>query len=65
MSHIAACKYNHVVNVVARPNLPANGAFVSQLHCHFQWNEGPHVETHNMLVSQKKTCKIQSNSALY
>ena len=64
VSHTAPCKYNHVATVVAGPNLPATGAFVSQLHCHFQWHEGSHVETHNMLVSQKETCKIQSKPGL-
>jgi hypothetical protein len=47
--------------VVAGRNLPATEAFLSQLHYHFQWHEGSHVETHNMLVLQKETCKIQSN----
>ena len=39
-------KYNYVATVVAEPNLPATGAFLSQLHCHFQWHEGSQVETH-------------------
>jgi hypothetical protein len=66
LSHIAACKYNHVATVVAGgPNSPTTGAFASQLHCHFQWKEGPHVETHNVLVLQKETCKIQSKPGLY
>ena len=64
LSHIAACKYNNVATIVAGPNLPATGAFVSQLHRHFQWHEGSHVETHNMLVSRKETCKIQSKPGL-
>jgi hypothetical protein len=58
VSHIAACKDNYIATVVAGPNLQATGAFVSQLHCHFQWHEGSHVETHNMLVLQKETHKI-------
>jgi hypothetical protein len=41
---------NHVATVVAGPDLPATGAFVSQVHCHFQWHEGSHVESHNLLV---------------
>ena len=65
VSHIAACKYNHVATFVAGPDLPAAGAFVSQLHCHFQRNEGTHVETHNMFVLRKETCKIQSKPGLY
>ena len=64
VSHTAPCKYNHVATVVAGHNSPATGAFVSQLHCHFQWHEGSHVETHNMLVSRKETCKIQSKPGL-
>ena len=54
----------NVATVVAGPNLPATGAFVLQLHCHSQWHEGSHVETHNMLVSRKETCKIQSKPGL-
>ena len=64
VSHTAPCKYNHVATVVAGPNLPATGAFVSQLHRHFQWHEGSHVETHNMLVLRKETYKIQSKPGL-
>jgi hypothetical protein len=64
VSHTAPCKYNHVATVVAGPNSPATGAFVSQLHCQFQWHEGSHAETHNMLVLQKETCKTQSKPGL-
>jgi hypothetical protein len=66
VSHIAACKYNYVVTVVAAgPNSPATGAFVSGLHCHFQWHKGSHDEIHNMLVLQKETRKIQSKPGVY
>ena len=65
VSHIAACKCIHVATGVAGPNPPETGAFVSRLHCHFQWNEDPHVETHNMLVLQKETRKIQSKPGWY
>jgi hypothetical protein len=65
VSHIAACKCNYVATVVAGPYSPVTGAFASQLHCHFQWHEGSHVKTHNMLVLQKDTCKIQSKPGLY
>jgi hypothetical protein len=64
VSHIAACKGNYIATVVAGPNWPATGAFASQLHCHFQWHEGSHVETHNMLVLLKETRKIQSKPGL-
>jgi hypothetical protein len=62
VSHITACKYDqHVTTVVAAgPDLPVAVTFASQLHCHFQWHQGYHVETHNMLVLQKETRKIQS-----
>jgi hypothetical protein len=40
--------YTHVATVVAGPDLPATGAFASQLHCYFQWREGSHVQTNNM-----------------
>ena len=60
VSHIAACYHNHVATVVARPDSPATGAFVSQLHCHFQWHKGSQLETHNKFVLQKETCRIQS-----
>ncbi len=61
LSHIAACKYNNVATIVAGPKLPATVVFVSQLHCHFQWHEGSHFETHNILVLQKETCRINQN----
>ncbi len=61
VSHTAPCKYNHVATVVAGPNSPATGAFVSQLHCHFQWHEGSHVETHNMLVLRRKPARFNQN----
>jgi hypothetical protein len=72
-SHIADCKYCHVATVVAGPvatvvagpDLPATGAFTSRPNCHFQWHEGSHVETHNMLVLRKETRKIQSKPGLY
>jgi hypothetical protein len=47
--------------VATGPDLLVTGAFTLQLHCHFQWHVGSHVQTHNMLVLQKETCKIQSN----
>jgi hypothetical protein len=62
---VLCCKYNYVATDVAGPNLPATGASVSQLHCHFQWHEGSHVETHNMLVLRNETRKIQSKPGLY
>jgi hypothetical protein len=48
VSHTTPCKYNHVATVVAGPNVPVTGAFVSQLHCHFQWHEGS-VKVHGVI----------------
>jgi hypothetical protein len=64
VSHMATCKYGHVATVVAGLDSPVTGSFAPQLHCHFQWHEGSHVETHNVLVLQKETCKTQSKPGL-
>jgi hypothetical protein len=62
ISNMCPTTLQHVrATVVAGPNSPATGAFLSQLHFHFQWHEGSHVETHNMLVLQKETPRFNQN----
>ena len=61
VAHNTIDKRQHVATAVA--GLICNvGAFLaSRLHCYFQWHEGSYVRSHNMLILQKETCKIQPN----
>ncbi len=61
VAHNTIDKCQHVATAVA--GLICNvGAFLaSRLHCYFQWHEGSYVRSHNMLILQKETCKIQPN----
>ena len=61
VAHNTIDKCQHVATAVA--GLICNvGAFLaSRLHCYFQWHEGSYVRSHNMLLLQKETCKIQPN----
>ena len=64
LQHVACniiAKCHHVATVVAGPLSRVKAALASRLHCHCQWHEESYAQSHNTLISRKKTCKIQSN----
>jgi hypothetical protein len=51
----------HAVTVATGLDPQVKAALALRLHCDCQWHEGPHVQSHNMLILQKETCKIHQD----
>ena len=61
VAHNTIDKCQHVATAVAGLTCNVGAFLASRLHCYFQWHEGSFVRSHNMLLLQKETCKIQPN----